>query len=358
MPIPGSSLFEHGGELEKLRRFGVSPDAIVDFSVNVNPLGPPEELLRVIRERLGEVVRYPEPYSETLASKLSAKLGVPEGSVVVSGGSNQMIYAVCRALRPERVLVLQPTFSEYRKAATIQMAYVQDFPLDPEGGFSVPSEELFGALRSSDLVFICNPNNPTGNLLEREFLLDAVRDLPDVVFVVDEAFSDFSDFPASVLGDAPRFGNLIVLRSFTKLFSVPGLRLGYSVSSEGLASALREQVEPWSVNRLAQVAGEVVIELDGFVEESRRFVRRERDYLFSSISEIRGLSPFPSQANFLLVWCPTMDASSLQARLLEEGIFIRNCSNFVGLDEHFFRVAVRKREENEKLISALKEVIP
>jgi len=349
-------IFEHGGELEKLGRLGISPENLIDFSVNLNPLGPPEELLRTLRERISEIALYPEPRSEALVAKLSEKLKVPRGNLVVSNGSNQLIYAVYRALRPGRALILQPTFSEYRKAAALCGTYIIDFVLSPEDGFSVPLEELHKALESSDLAFICNPNNPTGSLLERELLLALVRRFPGTTFVVDEAFSDFSDVPSSVVGNVLEFENLVVLRSFTKIFSIPGLRLGYAAAGENVASALREQIEPWSVNRLSQLAGEIVLEFEQFVEQTRGFISEERDFLFSGISKVEGLSPFPSHANFLLVRCEALGASSLQARLLEKGIFVRDCSNFVGLDGHFFRVAVRKREENERLISALSEV--
>ena len=349
-------IFEHGGELEKLERLGISPENLIDFSVNLNPLGPPEELLRTLRERISEIALYPEPRSEALVAKLSEKLKVPWGNLVVSNGSNQLIYAVYRALRPGRALILQPTFSEYRKAAALCGTYIIDFVLSFEDGFSVPLEELHKALESSDLAFICNPNNPTGSLLERELLLALVRRFPDTTFVVDEAFSDFSDVPSSVVGNVLEFENLVVLRSFTKIFSIPGLRLGYAAAGENVASALREQIEPWSVNRLSQLAGEIVLEFERFVEQTRGFISEERDFLFSGISKVEGLSPFPSHANFLLVRCEALGASSLQARLLEKGIFVRDCSNFVGLDGHFFRVAVRKREENERLISALSEV--
>ncbi|MCD6508334.1 threonine-phosphate decarboxylase [Candidatus Poribacteria bacterium] len=348
--------FEHGGELEKLRRLGISIDGLIDFSVNVNPLAPPEELVRMLKDRVFEVTRYPEPGSGTLVSKLSAKLDVPPNGLVISNGSNQLIYAVCRALKPRRVLVVQPTFSEYERSARLNGAEVIELILKVEDGFSVPLDDLLKRVGSSDLVFICNPNNPTGTAFERELLIELMGRFSDTTFVIDEVFLELSDVERSFVKDTLRFDNLVVLRSFTKLFSIPGLRLGYSVSSQRIAAILTAQIERWSVNRLAQIAGEVILEMDGFVEMSRSFICSERAFLFSEISKIEGFTPFPSHANFLLVRSDHLRSGSLQMKLLEKGIFIRNCSNFKGLDDRFFRVAVRRREENLRLISALREV--
>jgi threonine-phosphate decarboxylase len=349
--------FEHGGELEKIEKLGVSPEDLLDFSVNLNPLGPPEKLFRTLKEHIYEVTRYPEPHSESLSLKLSRKLGVPRECVLISNGSNQLIYAVCCALKPQKALIVQPTFSEYERAAILHGTHVTDLILNHEDGFSIPTEELIGNLKSSDIAFICNPNNPTGHIWSRELLLDLMRELPDVIFVVDEAFSDFSDEPISLLEEAPKLKNLVVLRSFTKLFSIPGLRLGYAVSNGRTASILKSYIEPWSVNRLAQIAGEILLDLDRFVEESRELIFTERELLFLGLRSIEGLTPFRSHANFLLIRCDKLRSYQLQAKLLKLGIFIRDCSNFKGLDERFIRVAVRGRDENERLLSALEEVL-
>ena len=349
--------FEHGGEIDKLRRLGLEVEGLLDFSVNLNPLGPPEQLMRLLRERLDEIGRYPEARSETLRSKLAELLGVPGDCLIASNGSTQLIYAICRALRPREVLIPQPTFSEYERAAVRCGARISELLLRPEDGFEPRMDELIDRLRRSDMAFICNPNNPTGHLLGRGLLLDLIERFPDVVFVLDEAFIDFADRSASLASEAPKLPNLVVLRSPTKLLAMPGLRLGYAVSNPQLISKLEEEIEPWSVNRLAQIAGEALPELEGFIEDSARFVRRERGFLIEGISAIEGLHPFPSRANFLLIRSDTLGSRAIQMRLLGRGILIRDCSNFKGLDGRFFRVAVRRREENERLLGALREVV-
>ena len=348
--------FEHGGEIYKLKRLGMKGE-VIDFSVNLNPLGPPKELMRLLRERLGEISRYPENRSESLRSKLARWLGVPEDCLIVSNGSTQLIYAVCRALRPRRVLILQPTFSEYERAAIRCGACISEIPLKADDGFKPRVEELIDRLRKVDMAFICNPNNPTGSLFERDLLLDLVRRFPEVVFVLDEAFIDFADRPSSLLGEAKGLMNLIVLRSPSKILAVPGLRLGYAVSSPPLIGKLEDEIEVWSVNTLAQLAGGMLPELGEFIEQSVKLVRREREFLRAELSKINGMFPFPSQANFLLVRLKEISSRAVQMRLLERGFLIRECSNFKGLGEQFFRVSVRRREENEKLISALREVV-
>jgi len=349
--------FEHGGELEKIEKLGVSPENLIDFSVNLNPLGPPEKLLQMLKEHIHKIGRYPEPHSETLSFKLCRKLDIPRGCALISNGSNQLIHAACAALKPQRTLIVQPTFSEYEMATSLYGGCVTDLILNHEENFSIPMKKLIENLRSSNIAFICNPNNPTGHIWDKELLLDLMRKFPNVIFVVDEAFSDFSDRPISLLKEVPKLGNLVILRSFTKLFSIPGLRLGYAVSNERVISVLKGYIEPWSVNRLAQIAGEALLNLGRFVKESKEFILAEREFLLSALRSIRGLIPFRSHANFLLIRCDALRSHRLQIELLRRGIFIRDCSNFKGLDERFVRVAVRRRDENKKLLSALKEVL-
>lgn len=349
--------FEHGGEIDKLRGIGLEVGRLLDFSVNLNPLGPPQQLMRLLRERLDEIGWYPEARSETLKSKLAELAGVAGDCLIASNGSTQLIYAVCRALRPRGVLIPQPTFSEYERAAMRCGARISEHLLRPEEGFEPRVGELISLLKRSDMAFICNPNNPTGYLWGRDQLLDLIKRFPDTTFVLDEAFIDFADRSASLAGEAPKLPNLIVLRSPTKPLAVPGLRLGYAVSNPRLISRLEGEIEPWSVNRLAQIVGGMLPELEGFIEHSAIFVRRERGFLIEGISAIEGLRPFPSRANFLLVRSDRLSSRLIQMRLLGKGILIRDCSNFKGLDDRFFRVAVRRREENERLLAALREVV-
>ncbi|HID56242.1 TPA: histidinol-phosphate aminotransferase family protein, partial [Candidatus Poribacteria bacterium] len=306
--------FEHGGEIYKLKRLGMREEGLIDFSVNLNPLGPPKELIRLLRERLWEIGRYPEGRSESLRSKLAGWLGVPDDCLIVSNGSTQLIYAACRALRPRRVLILQPTFSEYERAATRCGAHISEISLKPDDGFKPRADELIDRLKRVDMAFICNPNNPTGRLLERDLLLDLVRRFPEVAFVLDEAFIDFADRPSSLLGEAKGLMNLIVLRSPSKLLAVPGLRLGYAVSNPQLIRKLEDEIELWSVNTLAQLAGEMLPKLEGFIEEGTQLVRKEREFLRSELSKIEGMFPFPSQANFLLVRLKGISSRAVQMR--------------------------------------------
>ena len=211
------------------------------------------------------------------------------------------------------------------------------------------------------MVFLCNPNNPTGQLTRKEDIIELVNDNPKRLIVIDEAFMDFveDDEKYSVIKDAPLMDNLIVVRSLTKFYGFPGLRLGYLVANETIVNKLMRYKEPWTVNTIAQVAGMAAINDEEFAANTRQYVSGEKDFLYDGLTMIKGIQPFKPTVNFILVRIEDrgITSSEVQNLLLKNNILIRNCSNFVGLDEKYFRVAVKTREENQKLLSALKLVM-
>jgi len=208
------------------------------------------------------------------------------------------------------------------------------------------------------MIFLCNPNNPTGQLTRKEDIIELVNDNPNRLIVIDEAFMDFveDNEKYSVIREAPLFDNLIVVRSLTKFYGFPGLRLGYLVSNESIINKLMRYKEPWTVNTIAQVAGMAAINDEEFAANTREYVSREKSFLYEGLTKINGIQPSQPTVNFILVRIEDdrIELSDIQNHLLQNSILIRNCSNFVGLDENYFRVAVKTREDNLKLLNALK----
>jgi threonine-phosphate decarboxylase len=310
----------------------------LDFSVNLNPLGPPDSLALALAPE--HLTSYPEPHSTTLQHKLAERHGVGPESVLVTNGACEAIELVMAALAPRRVVVLVPAFTEYEDAAHAWGRTVVTIAAREEDGFRWDFSRLDAG--PDDLVVLGNPANPTGVLSEVPAL--------QATLVVDETFLDFAEQAAnSQAASAIGRPRTLVIRSFTKLFACPGLRLGYVV---GDVQALRARQPAWSVSRLAQVAGEAALVDTGYQEFTRRFVRERREEMIQALESVPGVKVFPSAANFLLI--RVAKAGETARRLAERGIVVRMCDNFTGLAaDTYLRVAVRKRSDNQRLVEAL-----
>lgn len=374
----------HGGDVwEVVKRYELLPDQILDFSANISPLGPSPKVLELIRTNSDQVSKYPGPWARPLVGEIARYCGVESGEVIATNGSTQLIYLVVRAFRPKRILVPQPTFCEYEYSARMVGAEVKFLNTHPKNGFGLEVDKVLEQLRETDMFFLCNPNNPTGAILFREEVLNIIQKASElgVYVVIDEAFMDFLK-QQSVLKEATQKENVIVLRSLTKFFGLPGLRLGYGVSNKKMINRLLEFQEPWSVNCFAQLAGIEALKDRKHIAETYDFTIKERDFLFSQLSSIKGLKVYASWTNFLLVEikkdfplppspqgregkpaCQTGrgegvgSSTQLWEALAKKGILIRDCSSFPPLDNRFVRVAVRSREKNLRLLEAMRKVI-
>jgi threonine-phosphate decarboxylase len=323
---------------------------LLDFSQNINPLGAPEGAIDAARRALYEESgRYPDPGYPRLREALAAYLSVPSGKIVpTNGGAEALFLAALSAGVEGKALILEPTFSEYAAAARAAgLEPVCRVARRPEDGFRL-DPTAFEDLEGISLVFLCNPNNPTGDVLTRDEVLevaDGVRER-GAVLVVDEAFADFTP-GVSVAAEVDT--GLCVARSFTKFFAIPGLRLGSLVCGDP------GHVEPfqpsWSVNAVAAAAGAVAVRDKNFVDASVSEVARLRAELFEALEGLPGLTPLPGAANFLLVHGP----QGLSERLARRGVLVRGCEPFVGLGPGYFRVAVRGAGENGRLVAAIRE---
>ena len=349
---------KHGGDIYSYK------EKMLDFSTNINPLGVHPKVIEAARGALSEVENYPDTECRRLRAVLSKKHDVPAENIVCGNGAAEIIFNVVLAKKPKKVLLLSPTFSEYEQAVDVIGAEKKYYDLAPEDGFLIKEDILNSIDSDVDMVFICNPNNPTGRLIDRDLLVKIADKCTesDAFLVVDECFLDFTDGyeNASLIPYLQKYEhNLMVLRAFTKMYAIPGLRLGYGLCRDtGLHEKIREIRQPWSVSVVAEAAGIAACGLENIEKETRDFVRCERKRLMDAMREIspEKIRVFESDANYILFSAPAVNGKSPDELLLEKGIMIRNCGNYRGLHNEYFRIAVKKKDENDRLIKALREI--
>lgn len=350
----------HGGNVIAMaRNLGLRPEDILDFSASINPLGPPSGVWEAIRDAFDRLVHYPDSEATELLHALARYHGIAPENICAANGSTELIYLLPRLAQGSRALVVAPPFSEYARALVREGWDYDYFILRSEDDFAISRSRLESELRKGyDLLFLCNPGNPTGRLLTIPEVDEIVTCCMETgtFLALDEAFIDFCE-DESAKHTVCSSGNGIVLRSMTKFFAIPGLRLGYAIGSKDVIANLATMREPWSVNTLAQVAGVAALADIDYPVRTRQYVGMERERLTAGLREIPGLKPYPSAANYLLIEIIAgPDASQLQRLLLEDRILIRGCGNFHGLDDRFFRVAVRTTGENELILRALRRI--
>lgn len=351
----------HGGNIYHYSlKYGVPEGKFLDFSASINPLGPSPAAIEALKAAVPRLVNYPDPDCSLLRDALAERHGVGRESLLIGNGSTEFIYLIARALKPRNTLLHAPTFSDYARAAKLSGSRVTYLPLKEKDGFVPDMDQFKAALEGVDLFFLCNPNNPTGVLLERETVLDmlGMARKAGAFMVVDEAFIDYAP-GMSVLADAAKRKGVAVLRNFTKFHGMPGLRAGYAAAHRAETKRFMAVKEPWSVNTLAERACTAALSDEVFAARSLRLMEREKAYLYREIGRIPRLRPFPPSANFMLVRLTgrVMDAAGVTGALASNGILIRDCSNFRGLGRRYVRVAVRTRRENAALLDALRRVV-
>ena len=349
----------HGGNIyEAAKRFGIDEEDIIDFSSNVNPLGPPSAAKRAVKRSVSFLERYPDPEMHDLRKAIARYFGIKPGQVNCGNGSNGLIHLIPRVFRPKKVLIPVPTYMEYAGAVVDAGGKVISLPLKEREGFRVDPLEIAFALKGVDMAFLCNPNNPTGLLIPKAEMLEIMQYALQhgVRLVVDEAFMDFSD-SHSIVKEATQSSHLICLRAFTKFFGMPGLRIGYAVSDETTAAELRAGQEPWAVSIPAEQAAIAALNEWGYAKKTRRLIAKERERLLSALRILPGVEPFPCSANFILFKLTSIDAWHLTEKLGQRGLLVRDCSSIPGLSNRFVRVAVRTRRENNRLVQALRELL-
>lgn len=335
--------YAHGGQVyDAAGKIG----SWLDFSANINPLGLSEKILSTLTENLRGVVNYPDPNASELKRALSRRYDVPEKNLVVLNGAAEFFYLYLNAMRPKRVVLPVPSFSEYERAARAAGCHVEYFFTRAEENFSLDVEKL--AVTAEDCVILGRPNNPTGNLLAAEKIL-RLAEVSSVI--VDESFIDFLD-AKSVRNFVSE--KISVVRSLTKIFAIPGLRLGFALVEENLARRLNLSKDVWNVNFLAQKAGVAALADEEFLRRTRAWLAVEKKFFTERLGTLRGVKIFPPSANFVLF--RHARAEEILHSLRREKILLRSCANFAGLDGSYLRSAIRSREENLKLFNVLEKI--
>jgi L-threonine-O-3-phosphate decarboxylase len=328
----------------------------LDFSTNLNPLGPPASVLKALRSSLSAIARYPDPDSTVLVEALARHHRVEPNQIMIGNGVNECIHAIARSWPSSIVAIVQPTYTEYHRACVNARHRVQHWVTEGDDFQPTPFDP--GRAR---MVWLCNPNNPTGRLWSLGQLIPWIESHPAVDFIVDESFLPFrpDHLRHSLIRQVKRVENLIVLRSLTKLFTLPGLRLGYLLANPVRVAALRSNQPWWPISVLSQLAGLAALKDKPFIQRTQAWLKPERNLLLYKLDAFSGnLRPVLSQTNFVLVHLQGISAQVLRYQLLRHGICIRLATNrFVGLEGEYIRLAVRTRKENEQLVAALRSIL-
>lgn len=326
----------------------------IDFSVNVNPLGIPKAVEAALHMAVENCSEYPDMAAEKLRAAVGRMLTFPKENLLFGNGASELFMAVIHAIKPNKTVITVPSFYGYEYAAEAVDGEILYYETKKQNDFCL-QEDFFSVLTEDvDVLFLANPNNPTGSLLSREKLKKILSHCraKGIYVVLDECFIEFCSEDCSMLQETKSFPNLILVRAFTKIFCIPGVRLGYiACSNQLLLEKLARQLPEWNLSVLAQAAGCECAMQTTYVEQTIAFIRKERQFLEEGLREA-GYKVFPGKANFLLIYCEL----PLYESLLEKGILIRDCGNFRGLSAGFYRIAVKNRKENEALLQAIGEI--
>jgi threonine-phosphate decarboxylase len=349
----------HGGNIHAMaQRLGCRPEEIIDVSSNINPLGPPPGLMDHLREHLAVVCRLPEVDSHGVTSQMAAWLGVEEECILAGAGTTQFIHAMFVALQSRRVLIVGPTYSDYADACRAAGIAPDYFLTQARDDFQIDPDRLEMAVGPADTVVLCNPNNPTGAMIRGEALCALCRRHPATRFIIDESYLPFVAGAEEQTIVASGLENVLVLHSLSKIYRLPGLRMGFLIAAPGLIDRFRHRLLPWSLNSLAQAAAAYLTShraaIDGFVGETRGYIDQQRRRFMARIEGCGGLRPYPSRANFFLVQLPLgLDSAGVCARLAQERVLVRDCANFHGLGHRFIRIAIHQPEVNARVAEML-----
>jgi len=351
---------QHGGNLYKIsEKCNIALGGIIDFSANINPVSHSHGLKQALIENIDKIRIYPDPDCNQLIDVISDKYNIKKTCLIPSNGATELIYLISYLLQPKKAAIIIPAFSEYERALLNVGCNIKFIKLEEKEKFKLKAQNLKNIIKNAELIFVCNPNNPTGQKISRNTLYNVLglAKRYGVFVVIDEAFIDLVE-EESLIARAQRQQNIFVIRSLTKFLGIPGLRLGFGVASACLSAKIKNFQPTWSVNTLAQIAGSYLLTDSAYIEESKRSLIKERNFLSSELKKIKSVKVFDSYTNFILFeLTDQINAEDLGGFLMKDGIVIRNCGNFRGLNSNFVRVAVRSHKENSKLIGALKEVL-
>ncbi len=355
--------YQHGGDI-------YTNSVTMDYSANINPLGLPRKVKEALHESVEHCSCYPDSRCQALKESLAKFHQVPSEAVICGNGAADLIFQIVQAVKPVHALLIAPSFLEYRQALLASSCEITYFDLDETNGFCLEEKKLEKWIEESkipfQIIFLCNPNNPTGFAVKKEDMAEFLDfcGKKEIFCVVDECFNEFLQEPESysVLEDLKNeeYGHVFLLKAFTKIYAMAGLRLGYGIClNRKISDRMEELRQPWSVSSLAQAAGVAALKETGYVEQTRRLISCEREFLKQNLQKL-GFFVFESMANYIFFRDVRQAAlekeNLLYHQLLEQKILIRSCANYRGLDGTYYRICVRQREENKEFISILGSV--
>ena len=371
--IHGGNIFQFAHEQR------IEPYEVVDFSANINPLGPSQRGLDALNVQLHYISHYPDATNDDVLNAIADTYGMDKHQIIVGNGAAELLYAICRLPGYTGAFVPAPGFSEYKEALEASKIPVLDIfyrPREDDNGkpyFEVPylALETFAAeLKGQDgriIVFLGNPNNPDGTLLDKDHIRTVASMLKDAnsLLVIDESFIDFvgndplQDNEHSIRSLVNEFDNIIVVHSFTKFYAVPGLRIGAAFTNETLITQLQQYIPSWSVNTLAQAYTKAALNDVDYIKRTKQELNDERAFMYNALDAIEGITVYPPSANFILfqVNQEGITANYINEELKKYNMIVRNCDSYVGLTNHWVRIAIKDHDTNIKLVDKLTDIL-
>lgn len=371
--IHGGNIFQFAHEQR------IEPYEVVDFSANINPLGPSQRGLDALNAQLRYISHYPDATNDDVLNAIADTYEMDKHQIIVGNGAAELLYAICRLPGYTGAFVPAPGFSEYKEALEASKIPVRDIfyrPREDDNGkpyFEVPylALETFAAeLKGQDgriIVFLGNPNNPDGTLLDKDHIRTVASMLKDAnsLLVIDESFIDFvgndplQDNEHSIRSLVNEFDNIIVVHSFTKFYAVPGLRIGAAFTNETLITQLQQYIPSWSVNTLAQAYTKAALNDVDYIKRTKQELNEERAFMYNALDAIEGITVYPPSANFILfqVNQEGITANYINEELKKYNMIVRNCDSYVGLTNHWVRIAIKDHDTNIKLVDKLTDIL-
>ena len=349
----------HGANVDNMaKKFGKNENDIIEFSSNVNP-HIISDLGKYVLEGLEKSRSYPDINYTNLRNNISDYIKVDSELIIPGNGATEIIYLLMKSIK-RRLAILNPTFSEYGRGAKLNNLEIIDFHLKEENNFSIDLDEIQKNMDKFDSLFVCNPNNPNGKVKDLNELLDLMIE-NDKLLIVDETFMEFvgEEEKYSLINKIEQTPNLFILKAVTKFFGMPGLRLGYGVTSnKQIINNIYEYKEPWTINSFAENLSNYLFKDKEYINGSKDYYINERKFMLEELRKISRLKVYDTDTNFVLIKLDDDEANSLKLELFEKyNILIRDASNFIGLDKSYIRVAIKSHNDNKVLIESLRKIL-
>lgn len=356
----------HGGDLDEISRiYGIEKESIINFSGNVNPLGLPPSVKSAIADNIDACTNYPDTAYMKLRKAISDYTGADLEFITVGNGSTELISGYIKYVCPKKAVLISPAYSEYLKEIKAVGGKAHLFELKEEDSFRINTENLISSIsKDTDLLVICNPNNPTGSYITEDnlkIILDWCAENA-VKVMIDETYVEFSekDKKVSAIGLVSKYSNLFVVRGTSKFFACPGIRLGYGICSDSKTiEFINSNKDLWSVNVFAEIAGQAMFTDKGFIDATLKLIKNERERFVYELGNLKELKLYDTQSNFFLakITREDIDADYIFSKLIKEGILIRNCKDFPFINEKFIRFCILDKKQNIRLIESLKNIL-